>query len=147
MQFNPINLFGFIIVVIMLIPNIIYGIKFKGLEIKCTNKAMNVIEQVGRYGSMALMVLPLFVWEFGFSSVFMMFVYVLGNGILLFTYLLVWVFYFKKQTMGRAMILAIAPTCIFFLSGVTLYHWALVVAAIIFGVGHIYVTYRNNVEG
>lgn len=146
MEFNPINLFGFIIVVIMLIPNIIYGIKFKGLENKCTNKAMNVIEQVGRYGSMALMVLPLFVWEFGFSSVFMMFVYVLGNGILLFTYLLVWVFYFKKQTMGRAMILAIAPTCIFFLSGVTLYHWALVVAAIIFGVGHIYVTYRNNVK-
>lgn len=147
MEFNPINLFGFIIVVIMLIPNIIYGIKFKGLENKCTNKAMNVIEQVGRYGSMALMVLPLFVWEFGFSSVFMMFVYVLGNGILLFTYLLVWVFYFKKQTMGRAMILAIAPTCIFFLSGVTLYHWALVVAAIIFGVGHIYVTYRNNIKG
>ena len=147
MEFNPINLFGFIIVVIMLIPNIIYGIKFKGLENKCTNKAMNVIEQVGRYGSMALMVLPLFVWEFGFSSVFMMFVYVLGNGILLFTYLLVWVFYFKKQTMGRAMILAIAPTCIFFLSGVTLYHWALVVVAIIFGVGHIYVTYRNNVKG
>lgn len=59
MEFNPINLFGFIIVVIMLIPNIIYGIKFKGLENKCTNKAMNVIEQAGRYGSMALMVLPL----------------------------------------------------------------------------------------
>ena len=145
MQFNFINLLGFIIVAVMLIPNIIYGIKFKGLENKCTNKAMNVIEQAGRYGSMALMVLPLFVWEFGFSSVFMMFVYLLGNGILLFTYLLVWVFYFKKQTMGKAMILAIAPTCIFFLSGVTLYHWALVVAAVIFGVGHIYVTYQNNI--
>lgn len=145
MQFNFINLLGFIIVAVMLIPNIIYGIKFKGLENKCTNKAMNVIEQAGRYGSMALMVLPLFVWEFGFSSVFMMFVYLLGNGILLFTYLLVWVFYFKKQTMGKAMILAIAPTCIFFLSGATLYHWALVVAAVIFGVGHIYVTYQNNI--
>lgn len=145
MEFNLINLLGFIIVAVMLIPNIIYGIKFKGLENKCTNKAMNVIEQAGRYGSMALMVLPLFVWEFGFSRVFMMFVYLLGNGILLFIYVLVWVFYFKKQTMGKAMILAIAPTCIFFLSGVTLYHWALVVAAVIFGVGHIYVTYQNNI--
>lgn len=147
MEFNLINLMGFIIVAVMLIPNIIYGIKFKGLENKCTNKAMNVIEQAGRYGSMALMVLPLFVWEFGFSSVFMMFVYLLGNGMLLFIYVLVWVFYFKKQTMGKTMILAIAPTCIFFLSGVTLYHWALVVAAVIFGVGHIYVTYRNNIKG
>ena len=77
MEFNPINLFGFIIVVIMLIPNIIYGIKFKGLENKCTNKAMNIIEQVGRYGSMALMVLPLFVWpsSIRFSSG------VIGRGI------------------------------------------------------------------
>lgn len=145
MQFNPINLFGFIIVVIMLMPNIIYGFKFKGVENKCKKKTMNIIEQVGRYGSMAFMILPLFVWEFGFSSVFMMFIYVLGNGTLLLAYLIIWVFYFKKQTMGKAMMLAIIPTCIFLLSGLTLYHWALVVAAVIFGLGHIYVTYQNNI--
>jgi len=144
MQFNPINLLGFIIVAIMLIPNIIYGIKFKDVENKCTNRAMNIIEQVGRYGSMALMVLPLFVWKFGFSSVFMMLVYVFGNGILLLMYLIIWVFYFKKQTMKKAMALAIIPTCIFLLSGLTLYHWILVAAAVIFGIGHIYVTYQNN---
>lgn len=86
MQFNPINLFGFIIVAIMLIPNIIYGIKFKGVENKCT-----------------------------------------------------------KQAMGKAMALAVIPTCIFLLSGLTLYHWALVVTAGIFGLGHIYVTYQNNI--
>ncbi len=117
MQFNPINLFGFIIVAIMLIPNIIYGIKFKGVENKCTKQAMNVIEQIGRYGSMAFMVLPLFIWAF----------------------------YFKKETMGKAMALAVIPTCIFLLSGLTLYHWALVVTAVIFGLGHIYVTYQNNI--
>ena len=144
MEFNPINLFGFIIVAIMLIPNIIYGIKFKDAENKCTNKVMNIIEQVGRYGSMALMVLPLFVWEFGFSGVYMMLVYLFGNGILLLTYLVIWIFYFKKQTMGKALALAIIPTSIFFLSGVTLYHWTLVVAAVAFGIGHIFVTYQNN---
>ena len=144
MEFNPINLFGFIIVAIMLIPNIIYGIKFKDAENKCTNKVMNIIEQVGRYGSMALMVLPLFVWEFGFSGVYMMLVYLLGNGILLLTYLVIWIFYFKKQTMEKELALAIIPTSIFFLSGVTLYHWTLVVAAVAFGIGHIFVTYQNN---
>lgn len=144
MQFNPINLLGFIIVAIMLIPNIIYGIKFKNLENKCTSKVMNIIEQVGRYGSMALMVLPLFVWEFGFSSVFMMLVYLWGNGVLLLAYLVIWVFYFNKQTKGKAMALAIIPMCIFLLSGVTLYHWTLVVAAAVFGIGHIFVTYQNN---
>ena len=144
MEFNLINLFGFIIVAIMLIPNIIYSIKFKNIENKCTNKVMNVIEQVGRYGSMVLMVLPLLTWEFGFPNVFMMLFYILGNGVFLLNYLIIWVFYFKKQTKGMAMALAIIPTCIFFLSGVTLYHWILVVAAVIFGIGHIFVTYQNN---
>ena len=46
MEFNLINLMGFIIVAVMLISNIIYGIKFKGLENKCTNKAMNIVEHM-----------------------------------------------------------------------------------------------------
>lgn len=144
MQFNPINLFGFIIVAIMLIPNIIYGIKFKEAENKCTNKVMNIIEQIGRYASMALMVLPLFVWEFGYSGVLMMLIYLIGNGILLFSNLIIWIFYFRKRSKGKAMILAIIPTGIFLLSGLTLSHWALVMAAVLFGIGHIYVTYQNN---
>lgn len=144
MQFNPINLFGLIIVAIMLIPNIIYGIKFKNVENKCTNKSMNIVEQIGRYASMALMMLPLFIWEFGFFSVFAMLVYLLGNGILLLAYLIVWIFYFRKQSMGKAMALAMIPTAIFLLSGVTLFHWTLVVTAVLFGVGHIYVTYQNH---
>ena len=144
MEFGPINVFGCAIVAIMLIPNIIYGIKFKNVENKCTNQAMNIIEQVGRFASMALMVLPLFVWKFGFSSVFAMLVYLFGNGILLLTYLIIWIFYFRKQSFGKAMALAIIPTCIFLLSGLTLQHWTLVVAAVLFGIGHIFITHQNN---
>ena len=144
MEFNPINVFGCIIVAIMLVPNIIYGMKEKNAINRCQSKVMNIIEQVGRYASMALMVLPLFVWEFGFSSVFMMLLYLIGNASLLFCYLIIWIFYFKKRTFLRAMLLAIIPTGIFLLSGLTLYHWALVVAAVLFGIGHIYVTYQNN---
>lgn len=144
MEFNPINIFGVIIVIIMLLPNLIYGIKFKDTENKCKKKIMNIIEQIGRYASMALMVLPLFVWEFGFSSVFIMLVYVLGNGVLLLAYLIVWIFYLRRQSRSKALVLAIIPTGIFLLSGLTLAHWLLVVAAVLFGVGHIYVTYQNN---
>ncbi len=144
MEFNPINIFGSIIVIIMLIPNIIYGLRSKNIQTKNKNKIMNIIEQIGRYASMTLMVLPLFVWKFGFSNVFMMLVYIFGNGILLITYLIVWIFYFKRQTYSRAMTLAIVPTIIFLLSGLTLSHYALIVAAVLFGVGHIYVTHNNN---
>lgn len=144
MEFNPINIFGSIIVIIMLIPNIIYGIRSKNIQTRNKNKIVNIIEQTGRYASMTLMVLPLFVWKFGFSNVFMMLVYIFGNGILLITYWIVWIFYFKRQTYNRAMTLAIVPTIIFLLSGLTLSHYALIVAAVLFGVGHIYVTHQNN---
>ncbi len=53
---NWLNVFGLVIVVLLLIPNIIYAIKFKNQQNKCTNKAMNIIEQIGRYGCMFLMV-------------------------------------------------------------------------------------------
>lgn len=144
MEFNPINIFGSIIVIIMLIPNIIYGLRSKNIQTKNKNKIMNIIEQIGRYASMTLMVLPLFVWKFGFSNVFMMLVYIFGNGILLMTYWIVWIFYFKRYTYSRAMTLSIVPTIIFLLNGLTLSHCALVVAAVLFGVGHIYVTHQNN---
>ena len=145
MEFNPINLFGFIIVVIMLIPNIIYGIKFKGLENKCTNKAMNVIEQAGRYGSMALMVLPLGVWKFGFPSLGDLLLWLFGNGTLLLLYWGCWIPYLCRPSRKLAIALAVIPTCIFILSGLTLQHWLLVIAGIVFGIGHIYVTLKNNI--
>ena len=42
-----------------------------------------------------------------------------------------------------ALALAILPTCIFLLSGVLLRHWLLVCSAVLFGIGHIFVTQRN----
>jgi hypothetical protein len=143
MEFGWINLFGAIIVAIILIPNIIYAIKNKDEKNVCTNKAMNIIEQTGRYACIILMWLPLFVRKFGFTSVFEMLLYFIGNGALLFLYLFVFALYFGKKTNGRAMILAVLPACIFLLSGLLLRHWLLAGFAILFAIGHIYVTKKN----
>ena len=75
MRFGWINIFGACIVVIMLIPNIIYSIRNKNEQNLCTNRFMNVLEQVGRYACIILMWLPLLVWKFGFASVFEMALY------------------------------------------------------------------------
>ena len=144
MQFGWINLIGAAIVIIMLIPNIIFAVRYKDMENKCHNRFMNILEQVGRYTCFILMWMPLFVWKFGFASIAELFIYVLGNGALLMAYLIVWVFYFKKPTLAIAMSLAIIPTVIFFLSGVLLRHWFLVAGAVLFGIGHLYVTYENH---
>ena len=130
--------------ILMLVPNIVYAVKFLGGENRCTNRVMNLLEQIGRYASMALMILPLGVWEFGFSNVAVMLVYLFGNAGLLAAYWIVWAFYFRKATRGRALALAVLPTCIFLLSGLTLRHWALVLAGAVFGAAHIYVTRENN---
>ncbi|MBR3150158.1 MAG: hypothetical protein IKF64_08305 [Eubacterium sp.] len=143
MKFGWINAFGAAIVILMLMPNIVYAIKNKDEENLCTNKLMNLVEQIGRYGCIVLMWLPLLVWEFGFASVTQMLIYTAENGVLIAAYLLIFALYFKKKTARRAITLAVIPACIFLLSGIFLRHWLLVGFAVLFAVGHIYVTIKN----
>lgn len=144
MEFGWINGWGATIVIIMLIPNIIFTIRNPHLENKCENAIMNTIEQVGRYTSMALMIVPVLAWKFGFKSVLEMIFYVVVSSVLLLLYLVVWFFYLKSQSKNKAIILALLPTMIFVISGILLRHWLLMIAGILFGIGHIYVTLQNS---
>ena len=143
MEFGWINLFGGIIVILMLIPNIVYALQNRDEQNLCANKLMNILEQVGRYGCILLMWFPLLVWKFGFKSVPEMLLYFVGNGALLRAYGLVYARYLKLRTAGRALALAVIPACIFLLSGLLLRHWLLAGFALLFAVGHIYVTAMN----
>ena len=134
------NMFGLIIVVLMLLPNIIYAIKYRGEENRCTNKVMNVLEQIGRYGSMLLMIVCI---DFGFPSVGNFLIYLFGNGALLLAYWCIWILFFIKRRMWKSMALAVIPTMIFLLSGITLVYVPLMISSIVFGVAHCYVTYQN----
>ena len=144
MEFGWINGWGATIVIIMLIPNIIFTIRNPHLENKCENAIMNTIEQVGRYTSMELMIVPVLAWKFGFKSVLEMIFYVVVTSVLLLLYLVVWFFYLKSQSKNKAIILALLPTMIFVISGILLRHWLLMIAGILFGIGHIYVTLQNS---
>ena len=141
-----INIFGAIIVVLMLIPNIVYAIKNKGEKNLCTNRFMNVIEQIGRYACIVLMWLPLLARKFRFTSVLEMVLYMACNGMLLAAYWVVFAVYMKRKTARLALTLAVLPTCIFLLSGILLQHWLLAGFAVLFAVGHIYVTYKNAIH-
>lgn len=143
MDFGWINFFGAVIVAIMMVPNVVYALKNKGLENLCTNRFMNITEQVGRYACIILMWFPLLVWEFGFSSVTAFLVYIVGNGLLLIVYIIIWGMYFKGRTRLKTLLLAAIPACIFLLSGLLLHHWLLVMAAVMFAISHVYVTLKN----
>ena len=144
MEFSWINGWGAMIVIIMLVPNIIFGIKNPYLENKCENVIMNTIEQVGRYTSMILMIVPVLVEKFDFKSVFEMIFYIVVTSALLLLYLLVWFFYLKSQSTNTSILLALLPTMIFVISGILLRHWLLMIAGILFGIGHIFVTLQNS---
>ena len=145
MEFGWINVFGAVIVVLMLIPNIVYALKNKGEKNLCANRFMNIVEQVGRYACIALMCLPLLVWKFGFASVLDMMLYMACNGLLIAAYWITFAFYMKRRSVRLALVLAVLPACIFLLSGILLQHWLLAGFAVVFAIGHIYVTYKNAI--
>ena len=145
MKFGWINVFGAAIVGLMLIPNA-YAMKNKDEKNLCKNKLMNIIEQAGRYGCIIFMWLPLFVWEFGFNSKLEMIAYMALNAVLILAYWIAFLIYFKKKNIPLAIILAVIPSCIFLISGILLRHWLLVCFAILFAIGHIYVTKKNAEE-
>lgn len=143
---NWFNVFGLIIVILMLMPNCIYALKNKNQENLCKNKFMNVVEQIGRYACMIFMMFSVGINEFGFSSVEAFLIYLFGNAIFLLAYWIVWGLYFYKKSFSKEIILAIIPACIFLLSGITLQHYLLVLFALIFACGHIFVTVKNKTK-
>ena len=53
-----INIFGLVFMVIIMIPNVIFALKCKdGFGNRWKNKAVEVLEQIGRYGCFAFMVI------------------------------------------------------------------------------------------
>jgi len=144
MQFGFLNLTGFLIVALMMIPNLIYALRNPHIENKCFCKPMLIVEQIGRYGSMAMMVFPLFVWEFGFKSPEELVIWLFLLLALLLAYFVLWAIYFRRPSLPAALWLAILPSAIFILRGVIFRHWLLTAFGVIFAVGHIYITWDNN---
>lgn len=138
------NVFNFIVVILMLIPNTIYAYKNKGLKNNCTNKLMNIVEQIGRYGSMFLMVFNINIAEMGFTSDSSFTIWLVCTGALLLFYWFFWVLYSTKYRFTLAISLAIIPSIIFIFTGIMSRHWLLVIFGITFSMGHLYVTYQNN---
>ena len=144
--FGWLNLFGLILVVLLLIPNMIYAVKTKNQPNRCTNRVMNLLEQVGRYGCMFFMVFPVGTAGMGFASVGAFLVYGFGNALLMVAYWTVWMLYFHKQSYWKQIALAVLPTSLFLLNGITMGHSLLILFGLVFGIGHIYVTSRNRVD-
>ena len=144
MSFGWINWINMMVVMCLIFINVIVARKGLSDSFNSKHLAFNLFEQIGRYGCMVLMILPIFArgWEFGFNSATEMLVWICLTILLLVIYSLLWV----KKANGSAGILyglAIVPVILFLLNGILLCHPALVVASLIFGISHFIIVKEN----
>lgn len=139
------NIFAFIFVVIILIPNIIFAMKYKdGFINYWNNKPSQIIEQIGRFGCFCFMIFNIPKTWFGFISDEMFSIYIIVNSILALSYCTIWIIYFKKNSIFRSLALSIIPSIIFIFSAICLRSIFLGVFSILFAPTHILISYMNT---
>ncbi len=139
------NYYGLIAVAIILVPNIISAVVDKStFENKYNSKAMLILEQIGRYGCMAFMIFNIPYTYFDFWFTHALIVYLAINGVLIALYILGWIVFRKGRNTVKMLWLSIIPTTLFLFSGVMLLSIPLIILAVIFGIGHITVSYMNR---
>ena len=129
---SVINVFGLIMMVVIMIPNIVFAVKCKeGFESKWTNHFVEVLEQIGRFGC------------FGWWSDEAFAVYLAADALLLGLYCLVWMVCFRKNSVFRVLALSILPSALFLFSGILSRSVLLTASALLFAPAHIAISYRN----
>ncbi len=141
------NYYGLAIVAFIMIPNIVYAIKHKeSFKNYYSNKFIEVLEQVGRYGCIAFMIfnIPYTYFNFWFGS--SLIIYLTVNGVLLIAYLVGWIVLWNINGKVKALLLSVLPSAIFIFSGLVLASIPLIVFSVIFAVNHIMLSYRNAIS-
>lgn len=158
--------FGLVTVFLFFLPDIIFRLRQKERNL-CESRLMNSAEQLGFLFSLFILLCWMGYGRWGFYSVEAFLCYIFGNTLLI---LLNWVLWFIYYFMGKPRVkakidgptavfvvgkrqvrsirtlriaMATVPAALFLLDGLTLHHWLLVGSAMIYGVGHIYVTCEN----
>ena len=138
------NYYGLIAVFLIMVPNILYAISMKGkISNEYQNKLIAALEQIGRYGCMIFMIFNVPYTYFGFWIGNALAIYLITGGGFIVLYYLGWVI-FRKKSPVRGLCLSIIPTALFLFCGVMLLSLPLMVSAIIFGIGHITISYKSN---
>lgn len=138
------NIFGLIFIAIIMIPNIIYAIKCKeGFINKWSNKTVELLEQIGRFGCFGFMIINIPGTWFGWWSDEAFAAYLIVNVILVLSYCTIWIICFKKNTVFRALALSILPSVLFLFSGIMSRSVLLMISAVIFAPCHIIISYKN----
>lgn len=140
------NLCGLIFVAVILIPNIIFAAAHPdGFENKYKNKAVETLEQIGRFGCFGFMFIsPPFVC-FGYPFDGAQTVYIVLGAALTALYCFGWAVFWHESSVRKALTLSILPSLLFLESGILTLHIPLIILSVIFAICHITISYKNAV--
>ena len=140
-----INLYGLSFMAIIMIPNIVYAIKYRdGFGNRWQNKTVETLEQIGRFGCFGFMVINIPGTWFGWWSDEAFAVYLIVDSVLVFAYCSLWIVLWKKNNLLRALALSIIPSVVFLFSALMSRSILLTVSALLFASMHILISIKNT---
>ena len=138
------NVFGLVMVAVIMIPNILFAMKCKdGFVNKWNNKSVETVEQIGRFGCFGFMIINIPGTWFGWWSDEAFAVYLVVDAVLVTLYCVIWAVCFRKSSVFRALALSIIPSVLFMFSGIMRRSILLTIAAVLFAPSHILISYQN----
>ena len=138
------NVFGLVMVAVIMIPNILFAMKCKdGFVNKWNNKFVETVEQIGRVGCFGFMIINIPGTWFGWWSDEAFAVYLVVDALLVTLYCVIWAVCFRKSSVFRALTLSIIPSVLFLFSGIMSRSILLTIAAVLFAPSHILISYQN----
>ena len=138
------NVFGLVMVAVIMIPNILFAMKCKdGFENKWNNKSVETVEQIGRFGCFGFMIINIPGTWFGWWSDEAFAVYLVVDAVLVTLYCVIWAVCFRKSSVFRALALSIIPSVLFLFSGIMSRSILLTIAAVLFAPSHILISYQS----
>lgn len=138
------NYYGLAVMAVIMIPNIIYAVKHKNGENKYSNKAVEILEQIGRYGCFTFMIFNIPYTYFNFWFDYALIVYLSVNSGLCLSYLIFWVICWNRNDKLKALTLSVIPSCVFLFSGIVLSYIPLIAFSVIFAICHIFISCKNS---
>lgn len=138
------NVFGLMFMCVIMIPNAIFALKQKGIfNGKYKNKALEITEQLGRFGCFGFMIFNVPATWLGWWSDEAFAVYLIVNALLVALYYIVWVICWRKNSKFRALALSVIPSALFLFSGIMSRSALLIFSALLFAPTHIFISYKN----
>lgn len=139
-----INVFGLVFMAVIMVPNIIFAIRNKeGLINRYQNKALETVEEIGRYGCFVFMIFRIPSLTFGWWSDEAFAIYLVVDAILVLLYCLIWALCFRKESLFRSLSLSIIPSIVFLFSGIMMRSIPLILFSLLFAPSHITISVKN----